>query len=165
MARASASLADTGGGLAERVDLFQAVASSLLICSGPLSGPVPCASVPSNVLAKPSLTEGTVSSVLALCMWKPDQSPDFGRPNSASACMLSDVGTDMDMRPLLLLTPALSRSKGSGSSKARSEGISTGFCSGLAAGEAIGDVCISAGMERVVSKTKKASPPSPSFME
>jgi hypothetical protein len=161
MARAKASLGDTGGGLAERVVLFQAVASSLLIWSGPLSSA--CAS--SKVFANPALTEGTTSSVLALCIWKPDQSPDLGRPNSASACMLSDVGTDMDMRPLLRVTLLASRSRGSGSSNARSEGSSRGFCSGLATGEAMGDVCISAGMERVVSKTKKASPPSPSFIE
>ena len=59
----------------------------------------------------------------------------------------------------------LSRSRGSGSSNARSEGSSVGFCSGLATGDAMGEVCISAGMERVVSNTKKASPPSPSFIE
>lgn len=56
-----------------------------------------------------------------------------------------------------------SSSRGSGSCIA--EEASAGPKGGLLAGETNGDVCIDSGIESEVSKTKKASPPSPSFME
>ena len=58
------------------------------------------------------------------------------------------------------------RSRNSGSCKI---GIEAPSCSarlcGLVAGEMTGDVCRLSGISSEVSKTKKASPPSPSFME
>lgn len=58
-----------------------------------------------------------------------------------------------------LAGPSLSsRGSGSWSSAAGSKG-------GLFAGDTRGDVCRNSGMVSVVSKTKKASPPSPSFIE
>ena len=56
-----------------------------------------------------------------------------------------------------------SRSNGSGSCIGEDEGR-CGSKGGLEAGDTSGDVCMLSGIAAVVSKTKKASPPSPSFM-
>jgi hypothetical protein len=56
-------------------------------------------------------------------------------------------------------------SKGSGSESSSDGGISVGYGVGLVVGEVKGEVCKARGMFSEVSKTKKASPPSPSFME
>jgi hypothetical protein len=58
----------------------------------------------------------------------------------------------------------LARSSGSGSARERLVAGSAAFGFGLVAGETSGDVCRSCGMDSEVSKTKKASPPSPTFM-
>lgn len=56
-----------------------------------------------------------------------------------------------------------SRSKYSGSDK-EEEMFSSLRILGLLVGETKGDVCSEAGISAVVSNTKKASPPSPSFI-
>lgn len=84
---------------------------------------------------------------------------------------LSRCGIGMPRSDLLwslLFLPGLSdsasRSRGSGSAKV---GVPPGVCgpmSGLVVGDTSGDVWRASGMLLLVSKTKKASPPSPSFM-
>jgi len=56
------------------------------------------------------------------------------------------------------------RSKYSGSWSRGGEEPSSRGGRGLAVGEITGDVCKSSGISSDVSKTKKASPPSPSFI-
>lgn len=57
------------------------------------------------------------------------------------------------------------KSRNSGSCRIGAEAASCSILvSGLAAGEMTGDVCKPSGISSNVSKTKKASPPSPSFI-
>lgn len=65
--------------------------------------------------------------------------------------------------PDLDLPPVISSSKKSGSDKFERFDSSAGS-GGLEAGETRGEVCIASGILLLVSNTKNASPPSPSFM-
>lgn len=61
--------------------------------------------------------------------------------------------------------PAALRSSDSGSCRSSDAPGAWGSSGGLETGETRGEVCRLMGMFSVVSKTKKASPPSPSFIE
>jgi len=106
----------------------------------------------------------------------PAQSPEIGRAVGYSGDADSGVKA---LRLLGLRAPPLpaglvrlvdrgfpvtvSRSKKSGSDRLeRLEPSATS--GGLEAGETNGEVCIASGILSLVSKTKNASPPSPSFM-
>jgi hypothetical protein len=68
-----------------------------------------------------------------------------------------DILPDLDLPP----DPSSSRKSGSKSCERFEPSAGKG---GLEAGETNGDVCIASGILSLVSNTKKASPPSPSFI-
>jgi len=123
--------------------------------------------------------DGRRSSVAGRLEAIPDQSPDTGRSlrNSGEADngvnvlkLLGLLGTEDNPVPGLVVTlpaldflPMVSKSKKSGSDSPAICELSAGK-GGLDAGETRGEVCIASGILSLVSKTKKASPPSPSFM-
>jgi hypothetical protein len=92
--------------------------------------------------------------------------------NNGHLLRLPDLlGTEVDSTsvPDLVKLPdlgfpvAVSKSKKSGSERFETFEPSAAK-GGLDAGETKGDVCIASGILSLVSKTKKASPPSPSFI-
>jgi hypothetical protein len=75
----------------------------------------------------------------------------------------STPGPGLDILPDLAFPFIVSKSRKSGSD--RFEVFAPSACKGgLEAGETKGDVCIASGILSLVSNTKKASPPSPSFI-
>lgn len=123
--------------------------------------------------------EGRISSV-AVRPDNPAQSPDIGLVGCSgdpvrgvrALRLLGLLGTEEEntpgpglvvVLPDLDFPPAVSKSKKSGSPKLEALEPSAGK-GGLEAGDTRGDVCIDSGILSLVSNTKKASPPSPSFI-
>lgn len=73
------------------------------------------------------------------------------------------AGGLLGLRFVAAFAKSVSSSNGSGSEMIESE-EDRGRATGLASGDTKGDVCKAWGMLAVVWNTKKASPPSPSFM-
>jgi len=125
--------------------------------------------------------EGRMSSLCGRPVRIPDQSPETGRVfvNSGEPDkgvkelkLLCLLGTELESTPApglvvrlpdLTFPPCMSKSRKSGSERLE---VSTpsGTKGGLDAGETNGEVCIASGILSLVSKTKKASPPSASFI-
>ena len=77
--------------------------------------------------------------------------------------VIGTAGSVLDFTGLLGLLEERSRNSGSWREVAElSDSLAT--CCGLAAGETTGDVCKDSGTLLLVSNTKNASPPSPSFI-
>ena len=85
--------------------------------------------------------------------------------------LLGRLGAEVESTPVpglvilpdLDFPPIISKSRKSGSERFETFDPSAGK-GGLEAGDTKGDVCIASGISSLVSKTKNASPPSPSFM-
>lgn len=101
--------------------------------------------------------------------WSPGNDPNVGVGPWSSKAPRSRVvvekpgvvGEPLDFR--FFSGSAISRKVGSGNAEALS--CSAEAFGGLLAGDMRGDVCKDSGICSVVSKTKKASPPSPNFIE
>jgi len=88
------------------------------------------------------------------------RSPDPGLSSASSPVFVTVPVEVADLAvPGRCMSPARSRGSSSGTGEP-----SAGSVEGLATGETTGDVCSPSGTGDDVSKTKKASPPSPSFM-
>jgi len=102
------------------------------------------------------------SQLMRLCMLRPISVPisDLDFLSSAGSPGLSG-GCVCFVSPVCV---SVARSNGSGSARPMLGIYSAGFWAGLTSGDTRGDVCSASGMLSAVSKTKKASPPSPNFI-